>query len=139
MLNLAAYTKLSPEEVFERANRYFLDEQKLTPVEIIAHLHSGDGAAEIRSIGKSNGNGSTHLSEEVLWSQVKHLTEDFSFEVVHYALHAHASVNPDYGHLVVYIRKGEVTEVDFESHELEYPVREFVKSLPIVKPPVSVR
>jgi len=139
MLKLATYTKLRPEEVLERAKRYFLDDQQLTPVELIAHLHSGDAAAEVRLIGRETGDGSIRIQEEVLWSQIEHLKENFGFEVVHYSLHAHAAPNPDIGHLVVYIRKGAKTEVDFEAHELEYQVQEFAHKLPTVKPPVPVK
>lgn len=139
MQNLAVYTKESPEKVLERAKRYFLDEQKLTPVEIVAHLHADTGAVEVRTIGKEIGNGTTGLSEEVLWSQIQHLKDDYGYEVVHYVLHVHASGNTNTGHLAVYIRKGEPTEVDLESYELEYLVREFVGTLPTVKPPTPVR
>ena len=139
MLKLAVYTKEKPEKILELATQYFLDEQKLTPVEIVAHLHSDAGAVEFRTIGKEIGNGTTRLSEEVLWSELKHLKEDYGFEVEHYVLHAHASPNADMGHVVVHIGTGEPTEVNFETFELEYLVREFAKKIPQVKPPFPVR
>ena len=136
MLNLAVYTKLKPEEALERAKQFFFAKHELTPVELVAHFHSETGAAEVRVIGKEIEDGTTHLSEEVFASQIKHLADDFDFELVHYALHAHASPNPELGHLLVYIRAGETTEVDFESFELDYQVRQFVDKLPTVKPRV---
>ena len=138
MLKLAVYTKIKSEDVLERAIRYFIDEQKLTPVEIVAHMHSDTGAAEVRAIGHEIGDGTTRLSEEVLWSGAKHLQQEFGFEVVRYALHAHASPNAEIGHLVISISAGQPTEVDFETHELEYQVREFADKLPTVKAPAGV-
>ena len=139
MLNLSVYTKLSPTEVLDRAQSHFVEEQGLTFVEIIAHLHAETGACEIRVSGEDiTGNGE-YSSNDVLMSQVHRLESDFGLHVVYYGLHIHASTGENVGHLMVTINAGDTVEVNFESHELDFPAKAFADRLPKVKTPVEVK
>jgi hypothetical protein len=127
MLNLSVHTSLDKEKAFDRAVSFFLGENNLHLVEVIAHLHSRDGASEIRASGQ------IESARRVILSQIKHLEYKFDFELVYYGLHLHGSAEDDTGHLMVAVRTGDPVEMAFESMEMDYVVNEFVDSLPRAK------
>jgi hypothetical protein len=127
MLNVSVHTSLDREEAFDRAVTYFIRENNLHLVELIAHLHSRDGASEIRVSGE------VESAKRTLFSQINHLEYKFEFELVYYGLHLHGSAEDDIGHLMVAVRSGDPVEVAFESMEMDFAVHEFTDSLPTVK------
>jgi len=130
MLNLSIETKLSARDALDRSCRYFVEEQGLQLVEWIAHLHAEKGACELRVTGGKIKGSKESDSKEVLLSQARRLVDDYGFEPVYYGLHLHAVPDQDVGHLMVAVKATDPVEVTFESHEMDFPVKEFAGRLP---------
>ena len=133
MTDLVVKTNLKANEILDRALDFFIDEEGLAVLDMIAHLHAEKGACEIRLSGGNIQGNLEYTSGDILMSQIKHLESDYGFEVVYFALHIHKSPNDDEGHLMVTVKPGEPAQITFESKEVEFPVKEFVERLPVVE------
>jgi len=124
-LRLSVKTKLEPLEVLDRASKYF-EENGLTLVETIAHLHGQGGFTEIRVSGGKLVGKAEYDSKDVLDELVKITEEKFSFKPVSFALHFHAPI----GYADVSVTTERPTEITFETMEYDHQVKEFAGRLP---------
>ena len=118
-------TKLDPLEALDRAKKYF-EENGLTLVENIAHLHGKGGSAEIRVSGGKLVGKAEYDSKQVLSELTRNAADRFGFEPVSFSLHFHATV----GHVDVTVSNEKPAEVTLDSLEYDYQVREFADRLP---------
>jgi hypothetical protein len=125
MLRLSVKTKLEPLEALDRANKYF-EQEGLTLVETIAHLHGKGGFAEIRVSGGKLLGKAGYDSKQVLSELTRSAVDRFGFEPVSFSLHFHATV----GHVDVTVSNEKPDEVMLDSVEYDYQVREFAARLP---------
>lgn len=125
MLNLSVKTKLDPLEALDRANKYF-EENGLTLIETVAHLHGQGGFTEIRVSGGKLVGKAEYDSKTVLDELTKTATERFGFKPISFSLHFHATV----GHVDVTVSNEKPAEVTLESMEFENQAKQFADRLP---------
>lgn len=125
MLKLSVKTKLEPLEALDRAGKYF-EENGLTLVETIAHLHGQGGFAEIRVSGGKLIGKAEYDSKRVLDELTKTAEEKFGFTPVSFGLHFHTAV----GYVDVSVSNEKPPEMTFETAEYDYQVKEFAGRLP---------
>jgi hypothetical protein len=125
MLRMSAKTKLEPLEALDRANKYF-EQQGLTLVDTIAHLHGKGGFAEIIVSGGKLVGKAEYDSQQVLSELTRKAVDRFGFEPASFALHFHATV----GHVDVTVSNEKPAEVTLDSTEYDYQVKEFLGMLP---------
>ena len=75
----------------DRANKYF-EQQGLTLVDTIAHLHGKGGFAEIIVSGGKLVGKAEYDSKEALSELTRKAVDQFGFETASFALHFHATV-----------------------------------------------
>ena len=125
MLKLSVATKLEPLEALDQGKKYF-EENGLTLIETVAHLHGQGGFTEIRvSGGKLVGN-AEYDSKEVLRELTKNAREKFGFEAVSFSLHFHAAT----GHVDVTVSNEKPCEVTLDSVGYDHQARRFADRLP---------
>jgi len=130
MLNMSVKTKLDTNEALRRAYDYFVGDRKLLLVEWIAHMHADQGACEFRASGGRIQAGAAHDSKDVLLAEVDRLSREYGFRLAYYGLHIHASAESDVGHLMVAVHSADPVEITFESHEMDFPVKQFADGIP---------
>ena len=118
-------TKLEPLKAFDMADEYF-EQQGLTLVENIAHLHGKGGFAEIRVSGGKLVGKAEYDSKQVLGELTSNAVDRFGFEPSSFSLHFHTSV----GHVDVTVSNEKPAEVTLDSVEYDHQVREFAERLP---------
>jgi hypothetical protein len=125
LLKLSVKTRLSPIEALDRAKRYF-EENGLTLVEMISHLHGQGGFTEIRVSGGKLAGKAEYDSKKVLDEITKHAEEDFGFKLITLSLHFHTSL----GYVDVHVSNEKPAEVTLETTEYESQVKELAAQLP---------
>jgi hypothetical protein len=125
MLRLSVKTKLAPLEALDRANKYF-EENGLTLIETIAHLHGQGGFTEIRVSGGKLVGKAEYSSKTVLDELTKSATDRFGFEPVTFSLHFHTPL----GYVDVSVSNQKPAEVTLETMEYDSQVKEFADRLP---------
>jgi len=125
MLRLSVKTKLAPLGALDRANKYF-EENGLTLIETIAHLHGQGGFTEIRVSGGKLVGKAEYSSKTVLDELTKSATDRFGFEPVTFSLHFHTSL----GYVDVSVSNEKPAEVTLETMEYDSQVKEFADGLP---------
>jgi len=125
MLKLSVKTRLAPIEALDRAKKHF-EENGLTLVEMIAHLHGKGGFTEVRVSGGKLVGKTEYDSEDVLDSITRHVEENFGFQPITDSLHFHTSL----GYVDVHVSNERPTEVTMETTEYESQVKELASRLP---------
>ncbi len=125
MLRLSVRTKLDPLKALDRATKHF-EENGLTLVETIAHLHGKGGFTEIRVSGGKLVGKAEYDSKLVLDELTKDARSKFGFEPVSFGLHFHAPL----GHVDVMVSNEKPVEVALDSVEYDAQVKEFADKLP---------
>jgi len=125
MLKLSAKTKLAPMEALDRAKKHF-EENGLTLVEMISHLHGRGGFTEVRVSGGRLVGNTEYDSKNVLDSITKHIEENFGFQTITHSLHFHTSL----GYVDVHVSNERPAEVIMETTEYESQVKELAARLP---------
>ena len=125
MLRLSVKTKLSPLQTLDRASKYF-EENGLSLVETIAHLHGKGGFTEIRVSGGKLVGKAEYDSKLVLDELTNDAKSKFGFEPVSFGLHFHAPL----GHVDVTVSNEKPVEVSLDSVEYDAQVRQFANKLP---------
>lgn len=125
MFTLSVKTKLDPLEAWDQATKYF-EEKGLTLIEGTAHLHGRGGFTEIRvSGGKLVGKGE-YDSKVLLNDLTKYAEDRFGFKAMESSLHFHTPT----GFVDVSMSSEKPAEVEFQTMEYEYQVKEFAERLP---------
>jgi hypothetical protein len=125
MLRLSVKTKLSPLQTLDRASKYF-EENGLSLVETIGHLHGKGGFTEIRVSGGKLVGKAEYDSKLVLDELTNDARSKFGFEPVSYGLHFHAPL----GHVDVTVSNEKPVEVSLDSVEYDAQVKQFANKLP---------
>ncbi len=125
MLRLSVKTKLSPLQTLDRASKYF-EENGLSLVETIAHLHGKGGFTEIRVSGGKLVGKAEYDSKLVLDELTNDARSKFGFEPVSFGLHFHAPL----GHVDVTVSNEKPVEVSLDSVEYDAQVKQFANKLP---------
>jgi len=125
MLRLSVKTKLSPLQTLDRASKYF-EENGLSLVETIAHLHGKGGFTEIRVSGGKLVGKAEYDSKLVLDELTSDARSKFGFEPVSFGLHFHAPL----GHVDVTVSNEKPVEVSLDSVEYDAQVKQFANKLP---------
>jgi hypothetical protein len=125
MLRLSVKTKLSPLQTLDRASKYF-EENGLSLVETIGHLHGKGGFAEIRVSGGKLVGKAEYDSKLVLDELTNDARSKFGFEPVSFGLHFHAPL----GHVDVTVSNEKPVEVSLDSVEYDAQVKQFANKLP---------
>jgi hypothetical protein len=124
-LRLSVKTKLSPLQTLDRASKYF-EENGLSLVETIGHLHGKGGFAEIRVSGGKLVGKAEYDSKLVLDELTNDARSKFGFEPVSFGLHFHAPL----GHVDVTVSNEKPVEVSLDSVEYDAQVKQFANKLP---------
>ena len=129
MLNLTVKTNMNPRAALDKTYEHFTKIVGLRVVEIVGHMHSEEGFAEMRLSDGTLAPGDEHESREVLQEILDHVSETYGLETVHYLLHMHSVPDESVGHLIAKVSTASPTEVEFNSEEYDEQVREFARSL----------
>lgn len=125
MLRLSVKTKLSPLQTLDRASKYF-EENGLSLVETIGHLHGKGGFTEIRVSGGKVVGKAEYDSKLVLDELTNDARSKFGLEPVSFGLHFHAPL----GHVDVTVSNEKPVEVTLDSVEYDAQVKQFANKLP---------
>jgi hypothetical protein len=130
MLALTASTTLTPDSAVDLALRYFVQENKLTLVELTGHLHGQDGAITITVVGAKVIGREAYEPQDLLNAILRDVRDRYGLGVVQLVLHLHAAPDEAAGHLLVQINAGQSVVVGIESQGLDLMAREFLDGLP---------
>ena len=125
MLKLSTTTKLSPIKVLELAEKYFIDELKMDPIERLAHLHSKEGFIEVKLSGSKLVGKEEYTPRITLDEITKYINTEYGFHLEKLSLHLHSNL----GHVDVIISNEKPTKVNLDSYEFDYQIKEFVKKI----------
>jgi len=125
MLKLSVKTKLDASQALDRAKKYFED-NGLTLIETIAHLHGKGGFTEIRVSGGKLVGKAEYDSKAVLDELTNSARNQFGFEPASFSLHYHTSI----GYVDVHVSYERPVEITLETMEYEPQVTRFADSLP---------
>ncbi len=112
-------------EALNHASKYF-EENGLTLVETIAHLHGQGGFTEIRVSGGKLVGKAEYDSKTVLDELTRNAADRFGFKPVSFALHFHAPL----GHVDVSVSNEKPAELVLDAIGYDYQVKEFADRLP---------
>jgi len=101
-----------------RSREQVLEENGLTLVETIAHLHGQGRSTEIRVSGTKLVGRAEYDSKDVLDEPVKTVEEKFSFKPFSFALHFHTPI----GYSDVSVMTERRTDITFETMEYDHQV-----------------
>ena len=130
MLNLSVKTKLDFQKAFERALNYFIHENGLTLIELVAHLHGKEGAIELRITGEKIIGKEEYKSMDVLTNYVDHMVGNYGFDLIYFLLHIHGPGEDPIEHLMISVRKDAPTEINMQGQELDIQIKDFAQTLP---------
>jgi hypothetical protein len=130
MLNLSVKTRLKPEDALTKIEEYFVQKVGLTLVEGAAHLHAKTGFAEVRVSGGKIVGKEEYDSRNVLFETIETMKREYGFTVIYYLFHIHTSPSESIGHLVITVSNDTPAEINFQSEELDYQVKEFAEMIP---------
>ena len=125
MLKLSTTTKLSPIKVLELAEEYFINNLGLEPIERLAHLHSQEGFIEIKVSGLKLVGKEEYTPRITLDEITNYVNKEYGFHLEKLSLHLHSNL----GHVDVIISNETPTQVNLDSYEFDYQIKEFVKKI----------
>ena len=129
MQNFSAQTRLTPDELMDRAYRYFVETRGLVLIARVMHLHGTEGAVQIEVAGaRLTGNGSC-AARDAFSDIVAHVKDKYGLTPIFTLLHLHAAHEDDAGHLMVQADFGSPGVVHLETEVYERECRTFLDSL----------
>jgi hypothetical protein len=130
MINLSVKTRLEFKKAFDRALKYFILENSLILVELVAHLHGEEGATELRISGEKITGKEEYKSMDILMDYVEHMVGNYGFRVIYFLIHIHGPGEDPIGHLMITVQNKKPTEINLQGQELDYQINDFADSLP---------
>jgi len=130
MQNFSAQTRLTPNEIMNRAYRHFVETCGLALIARIMHLHGTEGAVQIEVAGtRLTGKGSCD-TRDAFRDIVALVTDKYGLTPIFTLLHLHAAHEDDAGHLMVQVDFGVPGRVLIETEAYEREAKEFLNGLP---------
>jgi hypothetical protein len=130
MINLSIKTRLEFKKAFDRAFKYFIRENGLILIELVAHLHGKRGAVELRISGEKIKGKEEYNSMDMLMRYVEHMVLNYGLRVVYFLIHIHGPGEDPIGHLMITVQNEKPTDINLQGQELDYQINEFADSLP---------
>ena len=131
MQNFSAQTRLTPNEIMNRAYRHFVETCGLVLIARVMHLHGAEGAVQIEVAGaRLVGGKGSHDARKAFDQIVAHVRGEYGLTPIFTLLHLHAVQEDDAGHVLVQIDFGVPGRVLVETETYERETKEFLNGLP---------
>ena len=130
MQNFSAQTRLTPDEIMDRAYRHFVETCGLVLIARVMHLHGAEGAVQIEVAGARLAGKGSRDARKAFGQIVAHVRVEYGLTPIFTLLHLHAAHEDDAGHLMVQADFGVPGRVLIETEAYVREAKEFLDGLP---------